>query len=149
KTLQIPVNPSAISISTESHVRFWSNEQLSRDSGRVFLTFPRGLVVNYPPMLDSPLLLGHRGAGVSSSVPENTIASFDHCLEQGCNGFEFDVRRTSCGCAIVTHDAKLKGLEVATTPAEQLTGVVHLEDVLKRYAGRAFLDIELKVSGLE
>src|SRR5271169_3935286 len=99
-------------------------------------------------MSDLPLLLGHRGARVSASVQENTPASFDLALAHGCDGFEFDVRLTSCGCSVVCHDPKVDGVVVAKASASQLLNLPRLEEVLQRYAQRAFLDIELKVAGL-
>jgi glycerophosphoryl diester phosphodiesterase len=100
-------------------------------------------------MSHRPLLLGHRGARFSPSVAENTIASFDLALQHGCDGFEFDVRLTSCGTAIVCHDPKVHGVDVAEAECTQLSELPTLQDVLSRYSKRAFLDIELKVSGLD
>src|SRR5580700_4772846 len=99
-------------------------------------------------MSDLPLLLGHRGARSSTPVPENTPASFDLALEHGCDGFEFDVRLSGCGCSVICHDAKLNGVNVYQATADQLQ-LTRLDDVLERYSQRAFLDIELKVPGLE
>ncbi len=96
-----------------------------------------------------PLLLGHRGAGVSGSVPENTFASFDLALEHGCDGFEFDVRLTGDGRALVCHDPKVGGITVARAQPHQLPHLPWLEDVLLRYGQRIFLDIEIKVKDLE
>src|SRR5271155_1785429 len=95
-----------------------------------------------------PLLLGHRGARAEKSIPENTLASFDLALAQGCDGFEFDVRLTVDGHAVVCHDATAHGLKIAESSAEMLD-LPQLGDVLTRYRSTAFLDIELKVSGLE
>ncbi|MGC1220522.1 MAG: glycerophosphodiester phosphodiesterase, partial [Candidatus Sulfotelmatobacter sp.] len=67
-----------------------------------------------------PLLLGHRGARAEKSIPENTLASFDLTLAQGCDGFEFDVRLTADGHAVVCHDATAHGLKIAESPAEAL-----------------------------
>jgi glycerophosphoryl diester phosphodiesterase len=100
-------------------------------------------------MSDLPLLIGHRGARSSTSVPENTLASFDLALENGCDGFEFDVRLTGCGRSVVCHDPKVDGITVAQATADQLIDLPILDDVLRRYSQRAFLDIELKVAGLE
>lgn len=96
-----------------------------------------------------PLLLGHRGARAVRSIPENTIASFDRGLADGCDGFEFDVRLAADGAAVVCHDARFGHVEIAQTRAWDLAGLAGLEEILARYAERAFLDIELKVSGLE
>jgi glycerophosphoryl diester phosphodiesterase len=100
-------------------------------------------------MSDSPLLLGHRGARASTQVPENTLASFDLALQHGCDGFEFDVRLTSCGRPVVCHDPKVDGTSVSQATTNQLLHLPLLDDVLQRYCQRAFLDIELKVPGLE
>jgi glycerophosphoryl diester phosphodiesterase len=95
-----------------------------------------------------PLLLGHRGARAFRQIPENTLASFELCLQHGCEGFEFDVRRSCDGQAVICHDATAGGMKIATTPSKGLP-LPSLEDVLRQFAHRAFLDIELKVAGLE
>jgi len=96
----------------------------------------------------TPLLLGHRGARASRHIPENTLASFELCLQHGCDGFEFDVRRSADDEAVICHDATYKGLEIVQTPAKTL-GLPTLAEVLQHFSSRAFLDIELKVTGLE
>jgi len=98
-------------------------------------------------MTRGTLLLGHRGA--RSSVAENTLAAFDLALAHGCNGFEFDVRLTADACGVISHDPKVKGIPIAQSECAQLQEILRLQDVLARYAWRAFLDIELKVPGLE
>jgi glycerophosphoryl diester phosphodiesterase len=100
-------------------------------------------------MPSPPLLLGHRGARAARSVPENTFASFDLALEHGCDGFEFDVRLTGCGRALVCHDPRVGSITVSRATRDQLLDLPRLEDVLERYGHRVFLDIEVKVSGLE
>jgi glycerophosphoryl diester phosphodiesterase len=99
--------------------------------------------------VNRPLLLGHRGARAVKSIPENTLASFDRALADGCDGFEFDVRRTGDGTAVVCHDPAAAGIEIARASVSQLPQLPQLEDVLARYQDRAFVDIELKVPGLE
>ena len=96
-----------------------------------------------------PLLLGHRGARAVRSIRENTIESFDRALADGCHGFEFDVRLTADGQAVICHDPRSGGVEIATARAALVDQLPHLDDVLVRYQERAFLDIELKVGGLE
>src|ERR1700761_4396215 len=96
-----------------------------------------------------PLLLGHRSTRGVPSLRENTIASFDRALTDGCDGFEFDVRLTADGAAVVCHDPQSAGIDIAQAPAEQLPALPRLEDVLARYHEGAFLDVELKVAGLE
>jgi glycerophosphoryl diester phosphodiesterase len=96
-----------------------------------------------------PLLLGHRGARALKSIPENTPASFDQALADGCDGFEFDVRLTADGTPVVCHDPQTGSIEIARASAEQVAALPLLQDVLARYQQRAFLDIELKVPRLE
>lgn len=97
-----------------------------------------------------PLLLGHRGARFQKTVRENTLAAFDFALAQGCDGFEFDVRLTADGQAVIYHDEVVspQGLKIAECSAREL-GLPTLDEVLSRYKDMAFLDIELKVPGLE
>jgi glycerophosphoryl diester phosphodiesterase len=99
-------------------------------------------------MQTRPLLLGHRGARGEKSVRENTLAAFDLALAQGCDGFEFDVRLTADGQAVLCHDETAHGLKIAESSAQQLA-LPLLREVLTRYQSSAFLDIELKVPGLE
>jgi glycerophosphoryl diester phosphodiesterase len=101
-----------------------------------------------------PILLGHRGARATTiiaenRIAENTAASFDLALEHGCDGFEFDVRLTADRAAVVCHDASWRGLRLSRATRTQLGLLPGLETVLRRYHRRAFLDIELKVAGLE
>jgi glycerophosphoryl diester phosphodiesterase len=96
-----------------------------------------------------PLLLGHRGARAVRAIPENTLESFDRALADGCDGFEFDVRLSADGVAVVCHGRRYHGLGVRGASAGRLGNLPQLEQVLSRYQHRAFLDVELKVSGLE
>ena len=96
-----------------------------------------------------PLLLGHRGARAVRSIPENTIQSFERALADGCEGFEFDVRLTADGEAVICHDPRFGGIEIAQASGAQLPELPRLDDVLRRFHEQAFLDIELKVGGLE
>jgi glycerophosphoryl diester phosphodiesterase len=100
------------------------------------------------------LLLGHRGARLYA--PENTIAAFDLSLKHGVAGFEFDVRCTRSKQSIVCHDNKLNRMVVRKSTMEQIQAKCSLdgkppclEDVLELYAGTAFLNIEVKVRGME
>jgi glycerophosphoryl diester phosphodiesterase len=100
-------------------------------------------------MRNRPLLLGHRGIRSVPSIPENTFAAFDRALQDGCDGFEFDVRLTRDGRAVICHDARYRNVSIAQVGANRLLKLPTLENVLERYTSRAFLDIELKVAGLE
>jgi glycerophosphoryl diester phosphodiesterase len=99
-------------------------------------------------MTNGPLLLGHRGAGALQSIPENTLASFDRALADGCDGFEFDVRLTVDLEAVVSHEAKIGRDKIERAMAKEVSQLPRLRDVLLRYRD-SFLDIELKVKGLE
>jgi glycerophosphoryl diester phosphodiesterase len=108
-----------------------------------------------------PLLLGHRGCRVSSltrhnsDLPvENSLAAFEYALSQGCDGFEFDVRQTHDSRNVIWHDDYWNGLPIASTDYPSLCGpngelLSTLDDVLQQFGHRAFLDIELKVRGVE
>ncbi len=95
-----------------------------------------------------PLLLAHRGAH-TASIGENSIAAFDRAIAEGCDGFECDVRQTACGRALVCHDAKVDGIAVSRATRTQLLQLPRIEEVICRYGRRSFLDIELKIRGLE
>jgi glycerophosphoryl diester phosphodiesterase len=98
--------------------------------------------------MSRPLLLGHRGARSTRSIPENSLASFDLALEHGCDGFEFDVRQTGDGRCVICHDPEIQGVEIARAGAGDLADLPVLEQVLARYRERAFLDIEIKVPAI-
>ena len=68
-------------------------------------------------------------------------------MRHGCDGFEFDVRLSADGQAVICHDATIGGMKIKDTASESLP-LPTLEDVLRQFAPRAFLDIELKVAGL-
>jgi glycerophosphoryl diester phosphodiesterase len=100
-------------------------------------------------MADVPILLGHRGARSVRSVPENSIVSFDLALEHGCDGVEFDLRSTACGRIVACHDPKVGNINIARANCRQLVHLPRFEDILRHYGHRTFLDIELKVAGME
>ncbi|HYV12891.1 MAG TPA: glycerophosphodiester phosphodiesterase family protein [Pyrinomonadaceae bacterium] len=56
--------------------------------------------------MNSPLIIGHRGA--SAVAPENTMAAFREALAVGADGIEFDVRLTRDGVPVVIHDSTLR-----------------------------------------
>jgi glycerophosphoryl diester phosphodiesterase len=101
------------------------------------------------------LLLGHRGA--RRYAPENTLAAFDLALEHGADGFEFDVRITRSRQLVICHDSRFKRLPVRRSTLTQLQARClkseefppTLPEVLSRYANQAFLNLEVKVRGIE
>ena len=58
------------------------------------------------------------------------------------------MRLSADGQAVVCHDAAVGGMEIEKTASKSLV-LPTLEDVLRHFADRAFLDVELKVAGLE
>jgi glycerophosphoryl diester phosphodiesterase len=99
--------------------------------------------------MERPLLLGHRGLRMPGLAKENSLGAFDLALEHGCDGFEFDVRLTKCGRALVCHNPRVGNITVSRATRNQLREIPQLADVMQRYGQRVFLDIELKVPGLE
>lgn len=94
----------------------------------------------------TPLLLGHRGA--RKYAPENTLPALQLALDHGCDGFEFDVRMTADMHAVICHDPKYLRKVISDSKRSELD-VPALEEVITRFADKAFLNIELKVSGTE
>lgn len=101
------------------------------------------------------LLLGHRGA--RHYAPENTVAAFDLALEHGADGFEFDLRCTRSREIVICHDPRLHRLSIRRHTLRQLEAVcgdaddfpVCLEAVLERFSRTAFLNLEVKIRGIE
>lgn len=100
-------------------------------------------------MQPNTLLLGHRGVSGERQIAENTFAAFDRAMACGCDGFEFDLRLTACGRAVICHPAKVSGITVSRANRTQLLDLPRLEDVFLRYGRTSFLNAELKVRGLE
>ena len=97
-------------------------------------------------------IIGHRGA---ANHTENTIPSFESALEQKVDGIELDVRASSDGKLVVIHDSVVGEHSVKATPDEMFKKLPNgyeaplLEDVLKKFGKKTFLDIELKHDGIE
>lgn len=101
------------------------------------------------------LMLGHRGARLYAL--ENTVPAFDLALEHGADGFEFDLRLTRNRRILICHDSKFHRLSVRRCTLKQLQSScaspeeapVCLEEILQRYSRSAFLNLEIKVRGME
>jgi glycerophosphoryl diester phosphodiesterase len=115
------------------------------------------------PATTRPVLnVGHRGA--SGLAPEHTFASYDLALKLGADYIEQDLQMTSDGVLIVMHDeqldrttdctglvkthtlAEIKRCDAGSWFAPRFAGqrVPTLDEVFKRYAGRANFYIETK-----
>ncbi len=101
-------------------------------------------------MVMRTMRLAHRGDW--RRAPENTIAAFQAALAvPGCDGLEFDVRRSRDDVPVVVHDdtlARVQGrperVDELSAAALELLGVASLADVLSTVGRRPFLDVELK-----
>lgn len=60
------------------------------------------------PITPAPLVYAHRGD--RSRAPDNTLTAFDLAVEADADGIELDVRRTSDGVLVITHDPKVGSL---------------------------------------
>lgn len=103
--------------------------------------------------MNRPLLLGHRGCRGCGFV-ENSLAAFEDALSKGCDGFEFDVRRTLDGSNVIWHDPNYSGRQIPQTKYADLVDrfgnhLATLDEVLAQFSHRAYLDIEVKTSGAE
>lgn len=106
--------------------------------------------------MNSPLLLGHRGHRLPAwGETENTLAAFDRALAAGCDGLELDLRSTADGRLVIHHDPDLRyhtsadpAIPIATASLRSLRrlqpSLANLEQVLRRYQRRAWLDLEIK-----
>ncbi len=110
-------------------------------------------------MKTSFLIVGHRGA--SALFPENTIRSIKGAVECGATAVEVDIRATSDGYLVLSHDPTLErtfGLakRVSDTKLSEMKElrfngepVATLEDAVQAVAGRVGLDLDIKVTGYE
>jgi glycerophosphoryl diester phosphodiesterase len=105
-----------------------------------------------------PAIVAHRGA--SSTMPENTLTSFEEAVRLGARIVEFDVRLSRDGVAVVMHDPGVERTTDGTGAVHELTsielsalnagsadapeGVPTLADVLDLLSGRAAVAIEIK-----
>jgi glycerophosphoryl diester phosphodiesterase len=67
-------------------------------------------------------------------------------LQHGCDGFEFDVRYTKDARCVICHDALHNRRRIDRRIFAELN-LPEADTVVRSYAGRAYLDIELKVAG--
>ena len=106
------------------------------------------------------LILGHRGA--SAERPENTLEAFARAYAVGADGLEFDVRAAADGIPVLAHDRDLQRRagdprNVDELPAATLAtidvgdghAVPTLREAMTLFAGRGFLDVEIKQAGIE
>jgi glycerophosphoryl diester phosphodiesterase len=96
--------------------------------------------------LDTPVLCGHRGAGVGAG--ENTLPSFRAAVDAGLDWVEVDVRLTADGVLVAHHDPVLAdGRLVAEVEAPE-TGLMRVAELLAELPAHVAVDFDLK-SALE
>ena len=78
------------------------------------------------------LVMAHRGA--MASAPMNTMAAFELALEQGADGIELDVQRSSDGHAVILHDFSVD----ATTDGSGAVAEKSLSELQELDAGSWF-----------
>lgn len=78
------------------------------------------------------IIIGHRGS--SGLAPENTLASMELAIEQGCHGIETDLQLTEDGKVVVFHDWSVERTTNGTGYIKDLT----LEELLTLDAGSWF-----------
>ncbi len=112
--------------------------------------------------LQKPIIFAHRGA--SKHAPENTIAAFDLAYSIGAPAIELDTMLSKDGIPVVIHDRtvdrttngsgkvnkfraeELSKLDAGSFFSQEFKGepVPLLRDVLVRFKGKLFINIELK-----
>lgn len=110
--------------------------------------------------MNLPVVFGHRGA--SAIEPENTMIAFERAFHDGANGIEFDVRKTADNKLVLLHDSKINrtsngsGKLSKKNYSELLNydfgkgeKIPLLEDVLKKFGNKYWLNIEIKEVGFE
>lgn len=101
-------------------------------------------------------IYAHRGA--SQTFPENTLDAFSEAVRLGVDGIELDVRATSDGIPVISHDSSLSrnfGMDsevsdvTVATLREIAPSAPTLADVLDLVGATLHLDIEVKQAGIE
>ena len=89
-------------------------------------------------------VFGHRGS--RATHPENTIAAFQHAMDAGADGIEFDVTVSRDNVLVVTHDLVHAGVPVRSLEwAHWSATFPRIEQVLQLNGSRQFVfDIEMK-----
>lgn len=65
-------------------------------------------------------IIAHRGAWISDSIPQNSIASLRRAIQLGCYGSEFDVRMTVDSVLVINHDPHFQGLDIESSTYNEL-----------------------------
>lgn len=107
-------------------------------------------------MKNKTKIIGHRGAKGLVAF-ENTIESFQKAIDIGCDGIEFDIRKTKDNIIIVHHDDHINNNIISEHNYFDLQKTANaigyqiplFTDVLTKFKGKIYFDIELKEYGYE
>lgn len=99
------------------------------------------------PVGPGPLIYAHRGD--RSRADDNTIEAFTLAVDAGAHGIELDVRRTSDGVLVLSHDPQLADLPPLCRLAfedlrEARPDVPTLADALAHIPPHVFVNVEIK-----
>lgn len=97
-----------------------------------FAAFQTSIIPVPAALAESPKVYAHRGG--SKWAPENTMAAFRKCKENGVYGIELDIQRCKSGELVVIHDEDLK----RTTNGAGLIKDTNYSDLSKVDAGSWF-----------
>lgn len=84
--------------SLSDHYPIWTDVEVTPPQQRA----PRSHLAAHPALPDSPLAIGHRGAG--HRCAENTAACFEQALALGAQAFEADLQVLGDGTLVMFHD---------------------------------------------
>jgi len=70
-------------------------------------------------------MIAHRGAWKNTKVPQNSLASLNHAVEQKAWGSEFDVHMTKDHILVVNHDQDFYGIDIASATYQELLAKKH------------------------
>ena len=99
------------------------------------------------PLGPGPLVYAHRGD--RSRATDNTIEAYTLAVEAGTDGIELDVRRTSDGVLIVSHDESYPGTGTLSSlefdaVRELAPKVPTLREAMNSIPGSVFVNVEIK-----
>lgn len=109
-----------------------------------------------------PRVCAHRG--FHTRLPENTMPAFGAAIALGADEIEFDIWETRDGVPVVLHDSKLERVSTGSGFIREKTleelencdfgikchasleglGIITLEDILKKFARHAVMNIHIK-----
>lgn len=74
-------------------------------------------------------IIAHRGVWKRPHVLQNSVRSFEHAVELGCEGSEMDVWLTADNKVILSHDPHIYNFEIEKSTSLQLfAGTIHEQD---------------------